>query len=421
MSTFKQENLTHIKNIFQDKTGVELSVQRSVQHAVRTAVVLAAVFACFTITALAASLFSSLDGDDLGFNATYEGDGIVMIEVENRSDKELRFQPELKLRRYVANVEIEPISDAVKFEGTKIEPHSTGIMTIDLSQAYNMAALEEPLADDWYYFVLTNNNFMFGQDWMCSISFAKTIWTPIEYPEPATVDDATIQNIEESLHFYFEANTKDSENRRTLGAQYVETYTKLFEMLDASIVSSYSPCLPGNRIDTSAPILSVNRAEPGVVFDESIPVEEQHLLIGMNYFSTDAKGKFLATEGEYALVLSASLPDTKYGGEGHLVPLMYILTYKKSTISSDDDLAFIYGQLYSFTNLEEYKVYEDEQYICYEVSGLIYSNLMEYTESYAAEIGNTRFDDQVRTRIQNIYDYYKENLPNLFYYREFTS
>lgn len=421
MSTFNQENLNHIRNIFQDKTGVEVSARRPVRHAVRAAVVLASVIACFTITALAAGLFSSLDGDDLGFNATYEGDGIVMIEVENRSDKELRFQPELKLRRYAANEEIEPISDAVIFEGTKIEPHSTGIMTIDLSQAYDIAALEEPLTDDWYYFVLTNNNFVFGRDWMCSISFAETVWTPIEYPEPAAVDDTTIQNIEESLRFYFEANTKDSENRRALGALYVETYTKLFETLDASIVSSYSPRLPGNRIDTSAPILTINRVEPGVIFDESIPLDEQHLLIGMNYFSTDAKGKFLATEGEYALVLSASLPDTKYGGEGHLVPLMYILTYEKSTIQSDDDLAFIYGQLYSFTELENHKVYEDEQYICYEVSDLIYSDLMEYAEGYTEEIGNTRFDDQIRTRIQNIYDYYRENLPNLFYYREFTS
>ena len=24
---------------------------------------------------------------------------------------------------------------------------------------------------DWYYFVLTNNNFAFGQDWMCSFDF----------------------------------------------------------------------------------------------------------------------------------------------------------------------------------------------------------------------------------------------------------
>lgn len=421
MSTFKQENLDHIKDIFQSKTGVELSVQRPVQRTVRTAVVLAAVIVCLTATALAAtSLFSGLDGDDLGFKTTYEGNGIVSIEVENRSDKVLRFQNVLKLKRYAANEEIQPISDAVTFEGTEIAPHSTGTMIIDLSQAYDMDALEVPLTDDWYYFVLTNNNFVFGQDWMCSVSFAETVWTPTEYSEPAAVDDTTIQNIEEALQFYFEADTKNSKNRRTVTAQYVETYTELFETLDANIVSSVSPLLPGNRIDTSIPHLTVARAEPGVIFDESIPAEEQYLLIGTNHFSTDSKSKLLATQGEYALVLSASLPDTKYGGEGNMMPLMYILTYEKSAIQSEKDLAFIYGQLYSFTDLEKHKVYEDEQYICYEVSSLIYSDLMEYAESYAAEIGNTRFDDPIRTRIQNIYNYYKENLPDLFYYREFT-
>ncbi len=35
-----------------------------------------------------------------------------------------------------------------------------------------MEAMEENLPEgDWYYFVLTNNNFAFGQDWMCSFDF----------------------------------------------------------------------------------------------------------------------------------------------------------------------------------------------------------------------------------------------------------
>ena len=62
MSTFRRENLDHIKNIFQEKTGVELTHRRSVGRTVRVIAVVAAVIACCTITALAAaSLFSSLD------------------------------------------------------------------------------------------------------------------------------------------------------------------------------------------------------------------------------------------------------------------------------------------------------------------------------------------------------------------------
>lgn len=418
MSTFRQENLNHIRDIFQTKTGVELSPRRSVSHAVRAAVVLAVVIVCFTITALAAGLFSSLDGDDLGFNATYEGDGIVKIQVENRSEKELRFQSALKLMRWTTGEEIEPLSDAVKFDGTIIDPHSTGTMTIDLSRAYNMDALEEPLTDDWYYFVLTNNNFVFGQDWMCSVEFADTIVTPIEYLAPAPVDSTTIQNIEEALQFYFEADTENITNRRTLGAQYVETYTELFEALDANIVSSVSLVLPDKGITPELSYLTVTDPEQGVIFDESTSVEEQHLLVGRNWHSMDSKFKFLATEGENALVLSASLPDSKYGGEGKLIPLMYILTYEKASIQSDDHLAFIYGQLLTFEEMEQYQVYEDDQYVCYEVSGLIYSDLQEYTESYVARDSHIYFNEQVWERVQNIYDYYKENLPDLFYYKE---
>ena len=421
MNSFRQENLNRIKARFQAQTGVALPPARANRRPLRAAVVLAAVIACFTVTALAVStLFSSLDGDDLGFTSSYEGNGIIKIQVENRSGKELHFQSDLKLKRYAANIEIQPISDNVCFEGTEIRPYSTGVMTIDLSQAYDMEQLEKPLTDDWYYLVLTNNNFAFGQDWMCSVTFAETVWTPAEYAEPEPVDEEVLQSIHENLQFYFEEDTSTVtvERRTELRVLYAEAYTKLFEATNANIVPSVSPCLPGNRIDTSVPYLLVDQSVDGVVFDETVPADKQHLLTTLNYSSVDAKAKLLAAEGEYALVISALLPDTKYGGQGPTVPLIYILTYEKSKIQSDEDVAFVYGQLYSFAELEQYRVYEDGQYVCYEVSGFIYSDLMEYVESCAAEYGNTRFDDQVRTRVQNICDYYRVNLPELFYYKQ---
>lgn len=45
-------------------------------------------------------------------------------------------------------------------------------MTLDLSRAYDLAALDEPLAQGGYYLVLTNSNFVFGQDWICFIHAA---------------------------------------------------------------------------------------------------------------------------------------------------------------------------------------------------------------------------------------------------------
>ena len=100
MTTFNQNNLKHIRELFQSGTGVELPSRRRVRRPARTAALLAAaLILCLTATAFACGLFSSLAGDELGLSATYEGEGIISILVENRSDKDLRFQPVLKLMR----------------------------------------------------------------------------------------------------------------------------------------------------------------------------------------------------------------------------------------------------------------------------------------------------------------------------------
>lgn len=423
MNKFRRENLDHIKDMFQEKTGVELPRRRSAGRAVRAAAVAAAVMACCTVTALAATgLFSSLDGDDLALGAVYEGDGIVTIQVENRSDKALQFQETLKLMRWTTGEEVAPLSDGVAFAGTKIDPHSSGVMTIDLSGAYDLEQLEEPLTDDWYYFVLTNNNFVFGQDWMCSVNFAEPVRMPVEDPEPGQVDAAALQRVEESLRPYFETVTLDREERGAMDAGYVEAYTALFAEFDGNIVPSVSPRLPGNRVDTETPFLMVADPAPGVVFDDSVPTEEQHLLVDVGWSAVDANGKLLATQGEYPLMLSANLPSLRYGDAfGDPIPLLYIFTYEKSAVGGDQDYAFIYGRLLSFADLKPYQVYEDDRYVCYEVSGLIQPDLTGHMETFAGQnAGSVRFDEQVRARVENIYAYYQEHLPDLFYYFDFN-
>ena len=100
MNSFRKSNLQNIKNIFEEKTGVELESAPVWRYPIKKYVVIAAVLVCsFTMTAFAASLFSSLSGDDLSLSSTYEGNGIVSIQVENKSDKDLNFQKQLKLMR----------------------------------------------------------------------------------------------------------------------------------------------------------------------------------------------------------------------------------------------------------------------------------------------------------------------------------
>ena len=62
---------------------------------------------------------------------------------------------------------MKPLSGKVSFSNTEIPANSSGTMVIDLSDAYDISLLETPISDDdLYYLMLTNNNFLFGQDSM---------------------------------------------------------------------------------------------------------------------------------------------------------------------------------------------------------------------------------------------------------------
>ncbi len=399
MDSFTKTNLQNIKLRFEQETGVELTARRR-HRPIRAAVVLAAAVIALAATAAAsAGLFSSLSGDDLGFTATYQGNGVVSIRVENRSDKVLRFQEHLKLQRWGAEEPLTP-TGPVRFENTDIEPHAEEIMTVDLSGAYDIALLETPLTDDHYYLTLTNNGFLFGQDWMCSVDFAETVYSPVEYPEPAPVDAAAVEAAEETLRFYFEADTfTDPAARRELTELYEEACSDLFDTLGATPVSSVSPCLPGSRVDTTMPFPTLKTYDNSVIFDETVPADEQHLLVSHNWTATDTHGKLLAGQGEYAFEVGAYFSD-------RWLPLLYLVTYEKEAVT-EDSYAFLYGQLHTFADLAQYKVYEDDKYICYEISPLIYSDLNAYAEAHAAQLG-AELTEQDRQRIENIYNYYTD-------------
>lgn len=376
-------------------------------HKLRRMIAVAAIMlVMLTATAFAIKIFSSLSGDDLSIAATYLGDGIIAVEVENRSDKDLTFQPSLKLMRWRTGEEIAPSSGEIVFDGRKISAGTTGTMTIDLSAAYDTKLLEEPLKDDYYYLVLTNNNFIFGQDWMCSVFFAESITTAPAPISPALPDGETIENIEERFQFYFEEITFDIDARRALNEQYIAACKELFSELDANIVE---PC--------SAPLF-VDTESPDVIYDDTVPKDEQMFLIGLHRHSADMNFKMLSSDtASEALVISAALPLSQYEDTLTYLPLFYIFTYDKSEIISAQDYIFVYGQLLQLSELEDYKVYEDTDYVCYELGSFIYSDLDEHTRNLVRQNPDVVFSEQVQLRIENIYAYYKENLANLFYYR----
>lgn len=153
------------------KNGIRLHRMRT--WVLKAAAVCALLLVLPAATVLAVDYFSTLKGDELAFGKVeYRGDGIVAIQVQNNSDKVLEFQEDVKLGIFYANEEIPQIKGgSVKMEGNVIAPHSSSELIVDLSDAYDMEIANRLLTDDWYYLVLTNDHFVFGQDWQCMVDF----------------------------------------------------------------------------------------------------------------------------------------------------------------------------------------------------------------------------------------------------------
>lgn len=407
MRSFSEENYRNIQNLFTEKTGVPLR-KRHAARIVPFALAAAAIAAILTVTALAVDLFSPLAGDDLALGAVYEGNGIVSVQVENRSDKELKFQEQMRLMRWETGEELAPKSGAsVRFTNTAFAPHAEGVMTLDLSDAYDLSALDEGLSQGGYYLVLTNSNFVFGQDWMCFIHAAAPEETgetaeaaPEETPEPAApaapaeTDAELASRVEETLRPYF-AMPGDAAQRRAHNAEYYAVCAELLAPL-------------GERVARPAPSdLVIGDAEEGVIFDSAAPADAQHLLTGENYTTLDAYGLPVGgAPGEEALVLSALVAQRAGDMDGGApIPVVYLFTYFREDVENADYL-FVHGQLVPLAEIEDRRVYEDERYVCYELSAYFYTDVQTHAETLCAERGDVCWDDAARRRVQNIYDYY---------------
>lgn len=411
MYSFGKTNLQNIKTIFEKKTGVTL-VSRPRRHPGSIAAAAAILLTCcLGMPVLAHSMFSSLSGDDLALSAVYEGDGIVSVRIENRSDKELNFEPRLKLVRWSDNAEIQPVSDEIVFSGTEFAAHTDGVMTIDLSRAYDLDALEQPLTDDHYFFVLTNNGFVFGQDWMCTVEFAEPVLTAHGDPDPiapAEADPELIAGIMEELQPYFEGYTPNPGVRNRLAQEYQSLCQRLLAQVDGTIVAPVSPME-----------LTMQDSDEPVLFDSTVPSDMQLQLTGLHRRILDGYGKLIgASDQEQALVLSAYIPRKKGDIDGGAdIPLRYVLIYEADSVRNPQDYAFVRGQLLTLAQMEQYRIFGDEKYVCYDVTDLFYSDLLSYVESMVSQRTDVYFDEQVWTRVQNINAYYQENMGRLLGYR----
>lgn len=415
---FKKRNLHNIKCIFEEKTGTDLNPAHRMRprRPLRKMVVLAAiVLCCLAMAAFTYPLFTPLDGDELTLSAIYEGDGVVSIYVKNNSDKTLEFEKKVKLVSWTTKEEVEQLSGEVSFDNTIFEADSSGIMTVDLSEAYDIEELETTIPgrpkETYYYLLLTNNSFLFGHDWMCSFHFAEEremVEETVEetQPEVSLLVAQNINDVEKELQFYFEdAYCDEVPAFNQANFDYLQKVQELLLRTEGMLVRPVDPWITIGRDET--------------VFDEEFPMDIQHQLVGLNYHSIDGYNRIVGSmfsggDSDYALTLKAMLPG--YEGQtdgGHYLPLLYLFVYEKSAMEVEDPYAFIYGQIITFEDMEQYIVYEDERYVIYEATDLFYTDLDAYIE-YFLSTNDVYYDEQIRRRVHNIYEYYKdkENLSN---------
>lgn len=427
MRTMTKQNLRNIRCRFAEKTGVELTPAPRRHFPVgKVWVIVAAVLACLAMAAFASPLFSSLNGDELSLSGTYEGNGIVSVQVENRSDRKLEFQHKTRLMRWVTAQELPRSEGEAVFENTVFPPHSGGTMRIDLSAAYDMQAIEKAYhREEWFYLLLTNNNFLFGQDWMCSICLGQSEPEPKpEAAEPsAAVEAEVVEEVEESLRFYFE-EAYGTELMAFNGPnfQYQQKVEELLARFEGTVVPALSPTvMVGGPTEFLDPEPVMGKPPEGVILDDSLPPEAQYLLTFADWTYTDGYGRMVASADEKAWAQTAMLP--QYQGQtdgGVSLPLIFLFVYD-AELAKPENHAFIYGKLHSFAELEEYKVLEDAHYAIYDATNLIYTDLDAYLDYFLACRPEVYCDSQIRQRVKTIYAFYQnpENIRQMYGYLQF--
>ena len=412
MNRFTKNNLRNIRQTFEEKTGVNLNVERRVSPKKTTYLLLAAALCALLLASCARTLFSGLNGDDLSLKGTYLGDGIVSIEVVNRSDKALEFQKQVKLMGW-RNGEVEPLpGGTMRVENTRFPAHSGGTMLVDLSEAYDIKALENgtwgTLEESGYYLVLTNHDFLFGHDWMCFFHFSEpaeetTPTEPETPPEPAPAQN--LDGITDDLKSYFEDTYLDEPP--TMTQAHFEYQQKVQELLAQTNGTLVHPVDPHVFVQTP-------REQ---VFDETLPMDIQYQVVIQQYHSLDAFNRmvgaaFSGTGSDQSLQIMAALPE--YQGQtdgGQCIPVVYLFVYERAALTAENPYAFIYGNIIPFSRMEQDKVYEDDRYVIYDMTDLFYTDLDAYLDDFVSVMKgkvSLYFDEQIRRRVHNVYDYFRD-------------
>lgn len=347
----------------------------------KIAVLAAILIAILSLCAFTYSYFSTLAGDNLILTATYAGDGIILAHVENQSDQDLRLEPVVKLLYYTDKDPVATTGETPVVTGLTIPANSKQTVRIDLRNAYDLNALERTY-NDFILLQLTNKGFKPGQKWNCIVSFRSEGSDYV--PQYVTTGDIKrAEGVIPSLKAYFENFTPDVFARWADTTNYLELVEQELSQVQGNIV------MP---------------ADPYYYWD----LENYHTLVQSSCF--DGYNKLLGrNDTEKIKHISLFVPRFLDGKEldgTQEIPIFYFGIFAKSDIQSPEDYAFVRGNLLTFSEMEEYKVFEDDEYVIYEMHHLVYSDLRNYVEEMLIQNDSIYFNDEIWARIQRFYDTY---------------
>ncbi len=389
MGKFTRKNQQNIEMLFESKTGVDLHPAHRVVG--RKWILVTAILCCLALTSCGYVLFSPLNGDALALRGSYEN-GVVSVLVVNGSNKTLRFQEKVKLMSWKEG-EIPATGGDVGFENTSFGPHSSGTMTIDLSRAYPLEELEAKGIPNDLYLVLTNKDFAFGQDWMCHFVIGEKTQEETAPAEKLKLETQNMDGIEDSLRFYFEDHYLDQlPAYNTANADYMVAVQEVLSRQEGTLVRSMSPLL-------------LPEGPEGL--------EQQTLL---NHHSIDSFNRMVGSvfpgDGlDSALMVGVSLPQYQGQVDGGIgdFKLLYYFTFPTQELKQEGAYAFVYGRILTFPEMEENKVYEDEEYTVYDLTDLFYTDVDQYLDDFVSVYGGDVYlDDEVRRQVHEVYQFYRD-------------
>ena len=356
---------------------------------------IAAIIVCFmTVTAFAVGMFSSLNGDSLALSARYLGRGEIELSIENRSERELRLEETVRLIYYKDKSPVPGLGGEVLFSETLIPPGETSLIRVDISAAYDVAMLEEILRNDFYCLQISNSSFLPGQRWTCIVNFRPGAENYVPANREAG-EHARSTLAEEQLSWYFDSFTDDIFQRWNDAAEYFALVEGLIKERGLTVAEPVEPYLLPDKYDWP---------------------------MGLNYSCFDGYNKIVGRrDSDKALISSVYVPYANENGIAEssvLLPLFYIFTYELEQTQSPESCAFIRGCFLSFEEMEQYKIYQDESYVMYEMSPLFYTELQPYIEDMLLQIRGAYMDEQIWQRVVRCYEHFskKEVWEGIIYY-----